>query len=107
MYAYAHRYCPDYTGGFWQFYLLPDGGGFIAPDVESLTLCNADNWFEQTVSREVAWIILTALVLNHRSWHHSNHDHAELYRHFCRRHEQLMAFAGNHPESAAIWRALD
>lgn len=65
MYAYAHRYCPDYTGGFWQFYLLPDGGGFIAPDVESLTLCNADNWFEQTVSREVAWIILTALVLNH------------------------------------------
>ncbi|WP_194208715.1 antirestriction protein [Superficieibacter sp. 1612_C1] len=42
MYAYAHRYCPDYTGGFWQFYRLPDGGGFMAPDVESLTLCNAD-----------------------------------------------------------------
>ena len=87
---------------------LPDlfGGGYMAPDVESLTLCNPDNWFEQTVSGEVAGIILTALVLNHRSWHHSNHDH-ELCRHFCRRYEQLMAFADTHPESATIWRALD
>jgi hypothetical protein len=79
----------------------------MAPDMESLTFCNAENWFEQTVSGEVAGIILTALVLNHRSWHHSNHDHEELCRHFCRRHDQLMAFADTHPESASIWRALD
>jgi len=76
VYAYAWRYCPEYQGGFWQFYRLPG-------------------------------IILTALVLNHRSWHHSNHDHEELCRHFCRRYEQLMAFADTHPESATIWRALD
>ncbi|HCM9227669.1 antirestriction protein [Enterobacter bugandensis] len=107
VYAYAQRYCPEYQGGFWQFYRLPEGGGYMAPDVESLTLCNPDNWFEQTVSGEVAGIILTALVLNHRSWHHSNHDHEELCRHFCRRYEQLMAFADTHPESATIWRALD
>ena len=69
VYAYAQRYCPEYQGGFWQFYRLPEGGGYMAPDVESLTLCNPDNWFEQTVSGEVAGIILTALVLNHRSWH--------------------------------------
>lgn len=42
VYAYAQRYCPEYQGGFWQFYRLPDGGGFMAPDVESLTLCNPD-----------------------------------------------------------------
>jgi len=107
VYAYAHRYCPDYQGGFWQFYRLPDGGGFMVPDVEKLIFCNADNWFEQTVSGEVPGIILTALILNHRSWHHSNHDHEELCRHFCRRHEQLMSFADTHTESATIWRALD
>lgn len=33
VYAYAQRYCPEYQGGFWQFYRLPDGGGFMAPDV--------------------------------------------------------------------------
>lgn len=107
VYAYASRYCPDYAGGFWHFYRLPDGGGFMAPDVESLTLCNKENWFEQTVSGEVAGIIITALVLNHRSWHHSHHDREELSRHFCRRYEQLMAFADSHPDSATIWRALD
>ncbi|PSS47258.1 antirestriction protein [Enterobacter sp. FS01] len=107
VYAYASRYCPEYVGGFWHFYRLPDGGGFMAPDVESLTLCNPENWFEQTVSGEVAGIILTALVLNHRSWHHSNHDREELCRHFCRRHEQLMNFIDAHPESATMWRALD
>ncbi|MFP2378887.1 antirestriction protein [Enterobacter ludwigii] len=40
LYAYAQRYCLGYQGGFWQFYRLPDGGGYMAPDVESLTLCN-------------------------------------------------------------------
>lgn len=63
IYAYARRYCPDYVGGFWQFYRLPDGGGFMAPDMESLTFCNAENWFEQTVSGEVAGIILTGWFL--------------------------------------------
>lgn len=42
MYAYAQRYCPEYQGGFWQFYRLPEGGGYMAPDVENLTLCNPD-----------------------------------------------------------------
>lgn len=27
VYAYAQRYCPEYQGGFWQFYRLPEGGG--------------------------------------------------------------------------------
>lgn len=66
VYAYAHRYCPEYQGGFWHFYRLPDGGGFMAPDTPELLLCNTANGFEQTVSGEVAGIILTALVLNHR-----------------------------------------
>ncbi|MBE8917482.1 antirestriction protein [Enterobacter kobei] len=107
VYAYAHRYCPDYQEGFWRFYRLPDGGGYMAPDAVSLTLCNPENGFEQRVSGDVAGIILTALVLNHRSWFHSHHDHEELCRHFCRRYEQLIAFADTHPESATLWRALD
>ena len=29
VYAYAQRYCPEYQGGFWQFYRLPEGGGYL------------------------------------------------------------------------------
>ncbi|MFK3663585.1 antirestriction protein [Scandinavium sp. NPDC088450] len=107
VYAYAGRYCPEYQGGYWQFYRLPEGGGYMAPDTEILTFRNADNGFEQSVSGEVAGIILTALVLNHRSWHHSHNDQEALCHHFCRRYEQLMAFVDSHPQSATVWRALD
>lgn len=108
IYAYASRYCPDYDGGFWHFNRISeDGAGYMAPDVESLTVCNPHNGFEQTVSGDVAGIILTALVLNHRSWHHSHHDRDELVALFCQRHESLMAFCDEHPEAGVIWRALD
>ena len=60
VYAYAHRYCPEYQGGFWHFYRLPDGGGFMAPDTPELLLCNTANGFEQTVSGEVAGILLSS-----------------------------------------------
>ena len=70
VYAYAQRYCPEYQGGFWQFYRLPEGGGYMAPDVESLTLCNPDNWFEETVSGEVAGnCAATSAVAMSSLWH--------------------------------------
>ena len=107
VYAYAQRYCPEYNGGFWHFYRIQQGGGYMVPDVDNILFCNTENWFEQSVSGEVAGIILTALVLNHRSWLHSRKDNEELCRHFCRRHEQLMAYIDQHPDSSTIWRALD
>jgi hypothetical protein len=64
----------------------------MVPDRERVTFCNPDNWFEQEVSGEVAGIIVTALVLNHRSFYHSHHDNDELCAHFCHRFSALMAF---------------
>lgn len=63
VYAYASRYIEGYNGGFWEYYSLPDGAGFMVPDREIVTFCNPDNWFEQEVSGEVAGIIVTALAL--------------------------------------------
>lgn len=108
IYAYASRYCPDYEGGFWHFNRISaDGADYMAPDVETLTFCNPDNEYEQTVSGDVAGIILTALVLNHRCWHHSHHDRDELVALFYKRHESLTAFSDTHPDAGVIWRALD
>ncbi|ELY3637719.1 antirestriction protein [Cronobacter sakazakii] len=107
IYAFADRYCPDYRGGFWNFYRLPDGGGYMAPDVDTLTLDNAGNWFNETVSGNAAGFILTALVLNHRCWHHDSRGNGALCAHMAKRHTQLMSFVEYHPERALIWRALD
>lgn len=107
VYAYAMRHIEGYEGGFWHYNRLPDGAGYMVPDMASVSFSNPDNYFESEVSAEVAGIIITALVLNHRSWHHSHHDRDELCRHFCKRYEQLMAFVSEHPKAATIYRALD
>lgn len=109
VYAYAERFFEGYQGGMWQFYRLPAGGGFMVPELDAGTVMftQPGNWFEQEVSAEVAGIIITALVLNHRSFHHDHHDQEELCRHFCRRYQQLMDFVNTHPDASLIYRALD
>lgn len=107
VYNYADLYLRDYRGGYWQFYSLPNGGGYIAPDMERVTVCNPANYFEQTMSGETAGIFITAMVLNHRAWLHSRHDQDELCELFCERHEALMEFVYQHSERSAILSALD
>lgn len=34
VYGTADRYLPQYTGGFWHFIMLPEGGGYMAPDCD-------------------------------------------------------------------------
>ncbi|WP_255474408.1 MULTISPECIES: antirestriction protein [Pantoea] len=96
-----------YNGGFWEFVQLPNGGGFMQSPGDEYRFRNPENWTDMIVSAEVAGIILTALVLNHRSWMHSHHDQEELCAHFCERYEQLMAYADTHTEGGALFRALD
>ncbi len=54
VYDYANRYLPEYNGGFWHFIRLPDGGGYMMPDVGPVRLVNDDNGFDSTVSNDVA-----------------------------------------------------
>ncbi|WP_458039080.1 antirestriction protein [Pantoea ananatis] len=107
VYHYAERFLEGYKGGFWEFVQLPNGGGFMQPPGKEYRFQNPENWTDMIVSAEAAGIILTALVLNHRSWMFSHHDQEELCTHFCERYEQLMAYADTHTEGGAVFRALD
>lgn len=108
IYLYADRYLDSYDGGVWAFVQLSSGGGFMKPEGEAhWHFSNPANYSELDVSAEAAGIIITALVLNHRSWMYDRHDEEELCAHYCERHRQLMNFASEHAEAAAIFRALD
>lgn len=107
VYGYACKYIRDYDGAEWAFNLLADGAGYLSPCDGRVTLFNADNGFEGVMSGDAAGIVVTALVLNHRSWMHSHHDNREACRHYVHRYEQLMAHVATHREAAAIYRALD
>lgn len=107
VFQYADRFLENYAGGEWVFVRLSTGGGFMQPGEDAWRFRNADNWSDVEVSAEAAGIIITAMVLNHRSWLYDRDGLTALCEHACRRHDQLMAFAVEHAEAAAIFRALD
>lgn len=108
VYLYASRYLDGYDGGVWAYAALPEGGGFMKPEGDDhWHFVNPQNFADLTLGSEAAGIVITALVLNHRSWMYDRHDEEELCRLYCHRHRQLMAYAESHPEAAAIFRALD
>ncbi|WP_416414357.1 antirestriction protein [Pantoea sp. App145] len=107
VYLYADRFLENYDGGLWEFVGLTAGGGFMQPPGERWRFTNPANWADEVVSAEAAGIIITALVLNHRSWMHYHDDEQALCEHFCKRYDQLIAFADRHREAVAIFRALD
>jgi len=108
VYSYAAQYLDGYDGGAWDYVAFPEGGGFMKPEgEEGWHFMNQRSGADIHLGSEAAGIVITALVLNHRSWLYDRHDEEELCRLCCRRHHQLMAYAESHPEAAAIFRALD
>ncbi|AGO57681.1 formate dehydrogenase formation protein [Serratia plymuthica A30] len=107
VYATADRYLPEYNGGFWHFIRLPDGGGYMAPDLDQVHLINPDNWFDKTLSGDAAGIVLTSLVINRRCWFHHDRGNAGMVQLYIQREEQLWTYIETHPERADICRALD
>ncbi|KGT86865.1 antirestriction protein [Erwinia typographi] len=106
-YVYAGKYLTDYSGGEWAFMRLAGTGGYMVPPAGTWCFENPDNGAVAVVSADAAGIIITALVLNHRSHLYARHDQEALCAHFTLRWRQLMDFAETHPEAAAIFRALD
>lgn len=64
VYRIMETLTPAYNGGFWDFYNLPNGSGFMVPNMEGpLSISWDGNGYEGTVSIKVAGIIATAHVL--------------------------------------------
>ena len=108
VYLYADRFLTDYNGGLWDFALLPSGGGFMKPvSEESWRFVNPENHNDVSLSSEAAGIVITSLVLNHRSWMYDRHNDMELCALYCHRHRQLINYAFDHLEAAATFVTMD
>ena len=108
VYLYADRFLAGYDGVVWDFALLPSGGGFMKPAAEKTwRFVNPANHSDVSLSSEAAGIVITSLVLNHRSWMYDRHDDVELCILYCRRQRQLTNYAFYHSEAAVIFAAQD
>ncbi len=99
IYAWARILCPDYGGGFWQFYTLDNGGFYVALDTSKPMRVAVDgNGYDGTMSADAAGIVITLFVLGRMAVDfESATDH----------YYALREFASEHPEAGAIFAAID
>ena len=103
------RMCPTYVGGQWKYFDLSNGARYMAPpdrDGELLQFKNDGNYFEDNISADAAGVIVTLIGLSHLGSSVHEHDEVlanELFENF----HKLRDYALQHPESSAIFRAID
>lgn len=100
LYDWMRQLSPDYTGGFWRFVDLSNGGFYLAPDRNTpMRVRWKDNGFDGSLSPDAAGIVATLFTLSHLSF--AGHDEMpDAY-------QLLLDYAANHPENASIFRAID
>ena len=93
--------CRDYTGGFWEFYALSNGGFYIAPDDgRRYHILVPSNGFEGELSSDAAGIVMSLFSLNRMTWcKPTEFLNAQYYN--------LYDFAAQHPEATTIFGAID
>ena len=100
VYDHLSRLATEYTGGYWEFVDLSNGGCFIYPTQKTVQIA-APNGFDGTVSGEVAGIIATLYTLSNLSFEYQDADC------LAERFHQLRDFAIEHEQSHDILAAID
>jgi hypothetical protein len=91
--------CPTYSGGYWDFFELSNGGFYMAVQGPPIPL-RSENGFEAEMSREAAGITACLFACSHLSF---RYDDETLARHY----HWLLDFARDHAEASLIFAAID
>jgi hypothetical protein len=101
VYAWMNRLCEEYSGGFWEFMTLSNGGGFLSLRRDGpLHVRVNTNGYAGDMSAEAASIVATLFALCQLCEQTRHDSHIERYH-------LLRDFAAEHAEAASIYRAID
>ena len=95
------EYCPDYSGGFWQFYELSNGGFYMVPQLDRVRLYVPSNGYRGEMTADAAGITVCLFVFSHLSFQFR--QTGVFARHF----QWLRDFALGHAEAGKIFAAID
>jgi len=103
IFAIAGNIAPKYSGAYWAFYQLSNGGFYMAPDVEKQYTVSSINGYEGSLSADALGITACLYAYSHLSFS-SNQALAEV----CARHyHYLREFMLEHAETGSILKAID
>ena len=92
----------DYSGGYWQFYEIGNGGFYMAPDVDHGYEVSCENGFEGTMSADALGVTACLYAYSHLSFGEGR------FAEVCAdQYHLLREYALDHPEADAILAAID
>ena len=100
VYSFMRHLSDQYTGGFWKYCELSNGGFYMAPEGESFSMVVPGNGFSGTLTADAAGITACLFALSHLSFQFRTEV---ISNHFY----QLREFALEHAERVAILAAID
>jgi hypothetical protein len=105
VYSWLRQLCKGYSGAYWHYYKLANGGFYMAPELsERLHLYVEGNGFSGEMSAEAAGIVANLFALSQLAAETEGTDKGDAlidHYHF------LREFVYGHAESEAIIRAID
>ena len=103
VYSIAGNIASAYNGAYWEFYVLSNGGFYMAPCSEQLYQVSCENGYEGTLSADALGITACLYAYSHLSFS-SDDAFAEL----CANHYHwLREYMLQHTEASSILKAID
>lgn len=102
-YSFADKLSEDYHGGYWEFYVLSNGGFYMAPLSDQRFHVTCDNQFEGDLSADALGISLCLYAYSHLSF-----SAIPGLADTCNEQYHLLReYVFEHPEVRKILRAID
>ena len=101
VYGITERMAEDYSGGYWNFYTLSNGGFFMAPSTDRVFHVSCDNMFEGDLSADALGITACLYAYSHLSFA------GDFAREYALHYHRLREFMFEHPEVKEILGATD
>jgi hypothetical protein len=103
IYGITERMAEAYSGGYWQYYTLDNGGFYMAPEADKVYKVSCDNYFTGELSADALGITACLYAYSHCSFSRNE----DIGRLCANSYQWLRAYMFEHPEVAAILGAID
>ncbi len=102
VYGFAGNIASEYKGGYWQFYMLSNGGFYMAPSSETPFKVSCENGFEGDLSGDALGITACLYAYSHLSF-----GEGEFAETCGGQYHLLREYMFEHPEVRGILGAID
>ena len=102
VYGITDRMAQDYTGGYWDFWTLSNGGFYMAPADDRTFHIKCQNMYEGDLSADALGITACLYAYSNLSFSLS-----DIAREYARHYHLLREYMVGHPEVSQILGAID